>query len=350
MSAEPVMGEHLGESGPTLLEVLAVILRARRWTIWLPASLAVLTGLVVLLLPRNYTSSASFIPQRTQSPLGRLAGLAAQFGVAVPGQNGGDSEEFYADLVVSREILARIASDSFHQVEERPAESLVELLGATGSTEAATLQDAVERLRHLIAVSTDPKTSVVTVGVTTRWPLVSTGIVKLLLAEVNEFDLHTRQTQASAERAFVEGRLAEIKSELRDAENRLQGFLANNREYRNSPALQFQYDRLSRDVTQQQQVETTLQQDYEQARIDEVRDTPRITVVERPLIPALPDSRRVVLRVALAGLVGVVIAWPLVLCAEGLRRARILRKPELEAVLEQVRSLVPYRSRSKRGN
>jgi uncharacterized protein involved in exopolysaccharide biosynthesis len=346
MSGKPEVQAELREAGPSLLEVLAIILRGSRWSLWAPAGLALLTGIVVLFLPRDYTSSAGFMPQRSQQTLGRLAGIAAQFGVDVPGQSPGESPEFYADLVNSREVLSRIVTDSFAAAEGAPATSLIDLLGGRRGTSQDAVQEAVKQLRRAISVSIDPKTSVVTVNVTTRWPVVSAAIIQGLISEVNEFDLHTRQNQAVAERAFIEERLRAAKDELRGAEDRLQSFLAGNREYRNSPALQFQYDRLYREVTTQQQVVTTLQQDFEQARIDEVRNTPRITVIERPLVPARPDSRHLLLRVLLAGLVGMVITWPAVLVAEGIRRARKERRADMDAVLEQLTKLVPAKWRT----
>jgi len=330
------------KSEPSALEVAAILLRERQWTMWLPFGLAVMTALVVFLLPRHYTSLASFMPQRTQQSFGRLAGIAAQFGVDVPGQDPGESQEFYADLVISREILSKIVMDSFPKAPGGPSTSLVLLLGRTSKSDRLALEDAVKKLRRVIAVGTDLKTSIVTVSVTTRWAAVSAAILQRLIAEVNEFDLHTRQTQALAERTFVADRLAEARVELRTAEDQLQGFLLKNRDYRNSPVLQFQYDRLYRDVTGQQQLVTMLRQGYEQARIDEVRDTPRITVIERPLVPVRPDSRHGLLRVLLAGLVGIVFAWPAVLLGEALRRARSQRMPELDAVLEQFARILPF--------
>jgi uncharacterized protein involved in exopolysaccharide biosynthesis len=225
--------------------------------------------------------------------------------------------------------------------------ALVELLNGSGDSAVAREQDAVKRLGRRIAVSTDPKTGVVTVRVTTRWPVVSAGIAASLLAEVNRFDLQVRQTQASAERAFVEDRLKAAKDELRAAEDRSAAFLVNNREFRNAPTLQFQYDRLSREVSAQQQVVTTLQQDYEQARIDEVRNTPRVTPIEQPIVPARPDSRHLVLVVALAALVGAVIGWPAALILEHLRRARQWQRGDVEVMLGELREAVPARWRER---
>ena len=61
-----------------------------------------------------------------------------------------------------------------------------------------------------------------------------------------------------------------------------------------------------------QEVVTSLTQSYEQARIEEVRNTPVITVLEPPELPVIPDQRGLlrsaILGLLLGGLVGVLAA------------------------------------------
>jgi uncharacterized protein involved in exopolysaccharide biosynthesis len=71
---------------------------------------------------------------------------------------------------------------------------------------------------------------------------------------------------------------------------------------------------------------TTLTQAYEQARIDEVRNTPVITVVEPPESPVRPDSRRLVSWLAVSLVVGVLAALAAALFAD-LRAGRGWRNP-----------------------
>ena len=122
--------------------------------------------------------------------------------------------------------------------------------------------------------------------------------------------LRTRQSQAAAERAFIETRLAEVQDSLRAAEDRLERFLESNRQWAGSAELTFQRDRIQRQVVMQQQVFTSLAEAHEQARIGEVRNTPVITVVERPV---RPNPRWRVLKVALGmvlgGMLGVMLAF-----------------------------------------
>src|SRR5207249_3089073 len=156
-------------------------------------------------------------------------------------------------------------------------------------------------LEKWISTSVSGKTGVVSFTVEARSRWLALGIANRTLEVLNDFNVHRRQTQAGAERRFVEGRLAELKDELHAAEDKVQRFLQQNREFRNSPPLLFEYERLQREVATRQAIYTTLAESYERARINEVRDTPAITVLQAPRLPLLPQSRRLVLKSVLAG-------------------------------------------------
>jgi hypothetical protein len=81
----------------------------------------------------------------------------------------------------------------------------------------------------------------------------------------------------------------------------LKTFLQNNLTYQGSPRLQLEFARLQRHVDLVQQVYVTLSQEYEQARIQEVRNTPVITIVDRPEASAHHS-----IRLSTAGLLGLV--------------------------------------------
>jgi len=57
----------------------------------------------------------------------------------------------------------------------------------------------------------------------------------------------------------------------------------------------------------QQQVYSSLAQAFEQARIDEVRNTPVLTLVDPPNLPAEPDRRWLLAKALLAALLGAMI-------------------------------------------
>jgi uncharacterized protein involved in exopolysaccharide biosynthesis len=156
------------------------------------------------------------------------------------------------------------------------------------------------------------------------------AISQRLLAAVNQFNLRTRQSQATEERKFTETRLTEARTSLREAEDRLQSFLQHNRQG-SSPELKFDEDRLEREVALDQQVVNSLAQSYEEVRIREVRDTPVITVIEPPVAPTSADSHGRAGRAIVGLVLGALLASLVGFAQDFSRRRRTAGDPDVEA-------------------
>lgn len=304
----------------SLLRLVNVVLRHRRIVVGLPILLATIVCSYTLLASRTWTASASFAPSESQAAqMGQLAGIAAQFGFSIPITASGESPEFYVALLRSGEIRRSAARSTYRLLDETQPDTtwitgdLVELFEIRGRSEHGRLEGAVEQLGRRISVGTSPETGMVRLSVQTKWPELSVQVAERLLGLVNEFNLQTRQSQANAEREFVTLRLVEARAELAVAEDSMQAFLQSNRRIENSPQLGFDRDRLQRVVTLRQEVVISLAQALEQAKIEEVRNTPVITIVEEPYPPARPDRRRLIMKglvsLALGLFLGIVVAF-----------------------------------------
>lgn len=294
----------------SLLRPINALLRQRWLVLGLPvAGLFAFTGLG-LLRERTYTVTASFMPQAQEMSASQLSGLAAQFGLVVPAGETGQSPAFYVDLLESRGILGQVVDTTYAVATggDSVRATLADLYGMKGSTQELRRDAAVRRAREMISATPNLRTGVVRVSVTTRWPSLSEQVARRVLSLVNEFNLERRQSQASTERRFVESRLKEVRDELDQSEGKLQAFLQRNREFRNAPQLTFEHDRLSREVLMRQQIYTSLAQAHEKARIDEVRNTPVITVVEQPEQPVRPDPRGALKNGVLGAVLGALFA------------------------------------------
>lgn len=311
----------------SLLQLVNVLLRHRWKVLGLPVLMAfVVVGFTLVSAP-SYTADAAFMPQRGSSgggQLSRLSGVASQFGIDVPSGESGASPQFYADLVTSRRILSSAAGTEYTLVREQDTirGGLVELWEIETETEARARERVIDKLEEQLSVSTGPETGVVEVSLTTGSPMLSKQVADRLIELVNDFNLQVRQSQASAQADFVGERLEQARAELRAAEDSLEGFLERNRSFQNSPPLRFEHQRLQRQVDLKQQVVSSLATRYEEAQIDEVRNTPVITVVTPPEMPAAPDPSRLplkgVLGLLLGGMIGVFWAFG----AEFRQRAR----------------------------
>jgi uncharacterized protein involved in exopolysaccharide biosynthesis len=267
---------------------------------------AVVFGALGVVRPRTWTASATFMPQGRRTSAAGLSGVAAQLGISVPTMDAGQGPGFYADFVTSRTMLGAVADTTF-EVEPGNGRSRVapaDIYRVRGATPALRRDNVIRTLGARITAIPVLKTGVVRMRVSAPTPGAAYRMAGFILDHLNSFDLVTRQSQARAERIFMEGRLDDSRVELRSAEDSLQDFLQRNRDYKNSPELSFRADRLSRAVQVRQELYTSLAQAYEQAKIEEVRDTPVITIVEQPELPARPDSRGLVLSTLVALLGG----------------------------------------------
>lgn len=340
------------KDGEISLFALGATLLRNRWRIvrWMVAG-AVIAAVSVWTTPRLYTASASFSPQGFDAARSGLAGLAGQFGLAIPTMGTPTlSPEFYTRLLRSRVLLRPIVTDTFTVTElggRRVA--FFDLFKVSTPSPALREERAMKLLENIIKPSVSKLTGVVDVSVVSEWPSVSLAIVTDLLNGLDAYNQRTRQGQAAAERKFIEGRLVLATSDLRSAEDRLENFLRSNKQYTTSPQLVFEHDRLQREVDLRQGVFTSLTQSVEDARIREVRNTPVITIVETPAVQVAPEPRGRLKRVLLGIVISGLLAAMVVLVSDAIGGRKEDQSPEARdflGALGEVRGevLSPVRS------
>jgi uncharacterized protein involved in exopolysaccharide biosynthesis len=244
----------------------------------------VLGGAYVLLF-RAYTADAIFSPQ-SKDASGGVGGLAQQLGL--PNLTGNqEGPEFYRALLVSRDLLSELAS-SRYRFARRPGSpdtlegNIMELYKVKGRSPEEKLARATAKLRANLSVGTNRGAYVVSIRMRAKWPGLAEQEARRLLDLVNEFNLGKRQSRSAEERKFTESQLVEARAELEAAEAAQARFLERNRAFRDDPRLSTEMQRLTRRVDLAQQAFLTLSQSAQQARIEEVRNTPLITVIQSP--------------------------------------------------------------------
>jgi uncharacterized protein involved in exopolysaccharide biosynthesis len=282
------------ETGATLLirDALRAVVRNRRDFLVL-FSVAVVVGLaLVLMKPRTYTVVTSFTPGARRTT-GSIGNVAAQLGIAVPLEQGVQSPQFYTDLARSRTILRQLARAQYTWTRDgrEASGTYVQFLGPSTPDSGVAEDAAVRVLEKLVVVTSAPRTGVVTIRISTESPVISLQLAQTILALLEKFNVETRRSQATAEKEFTKRRSEEVLVEVRESESRVQQFLLGNRDIRNSPSLSFELDRRQRELALRQQIYAALVSSYEQARVEEVRDTPQLTIVERPVAPPRSDPR-----------------------------------------------------------
>jgi len=312
----------------SIVSLVNTVLR-HRWLIVIVALAgAAYAGFKSAQLPRVYTSESQFMPKggRGQS---QLQGLAAQFGIG----GGGDptqSPQFYVDLLRSRAVLIGMGDREFHVRKDSGMVTgpLTRIYGIRNTDSVGRAAAIINTIRGKSRAVVSARTGVITLRVSDRYPDMAVQLNQALLDQVNIFNLSQRQAQAGAEREFIEKRLADAQIQLSQAEGNLQAFLMENRDFRSSPNLSLEFDRLNRTVNSRQSLYNALASSYEQAKIEEVRDLPVITVLEPPDYPIQPDPRRTRRKATLGLLVGFVFGIALAFFLDRVAENRKIRSDE----------------------
>jgi uncharacterized protein involved in exopolysaccharide biosynthesis len=326
----------------SLLGAANTLLRNWRVVVGLPLVLALVVGMWAVSQERMYAATASFVPEAAESRSGGAAALAQQFGVSLGGEQRGRSPQFYADLLRSPAILRPLVETEYRLPGQNGAieqGTLIELLEiSTASARRPSWRLAADEVLKKMSASVTRETGVIHVQVQSHHPGLAEQVAERLLGLLHEFNTEARQHRAQEEGRFIAERMADAQAEVLASEGALQDFLRHNREFRNSPELVFEHDRLQRQVAMRQEVFTSLLRAGEEARIDGVRDTPLLTVIDHPAGSALPQGRGTVRLSLLAFLLGLMVAVFVAFVRDSNRRSREAGDPhyrEFEGLARQ---------------
>jgi len=275
-----------------------------------------LLGLIYALLATPlYKSTITMYPSGESSGgLNRLQGMASMFGMNM---GGGESTFHIPDIINSRTLQSKIIDKKWDIGLDRAPADLISFweINANNkfsrdagdrSLELETF--AFERLSNRISVK-ESKTGLIKVDVLMERPELSAQIANYIYSGVVEFTNANHTKTSKFNRNFIEKRQAEVKDILNNAENKLKDFRSKNRKVIDSPQLQLELERLLRDVEIQTQIFITLQQQYELAKIEEVKETPSVVVLDKGFPSVYKDSPKrkliVILCIFIGGFFGV---------------------------------------------
>jgi uncharacterized protein involved in exopolysaccharide biosynthesis len=236
-----------------------------------------------LLVPPYYSSRMTLYPAGSsdEAPLGRFQGIASSLGLSLPAT---PTQIQIPDVLRSRRLRIRLAETKWSSSKFEQPLDLITYWGWKELDRAEGLDLAVQRLAKLIHVA-EEVSGLITVSVEMEEALLARAVAKALLDFAREYIQSEYRTVASLHRALIEQRLREVEFDLRGSEDALGEFLERNRKIGDSPELQLQYGRLTREVEVAQEVFVTLRQQHEMAKIAEIRETPVINVLDSPETP-----------------------------------------------------------------
>ena len=235
---------------------------------------------VNFLLPKYYKANAIMLPETDKnklSSMGSLAGLASLAGVNV---SGGDISRLYPVILTSESVLTGVIDRRYLTDRFKDSVNLIQYLELAEGSPAKNLDEALKRLKDLMAVNLDVKTNVVSASVEMREPRLAADVLNAALTEMDLFLREKRTTGATEQRKWIESRLVQVNVELRGAEESLKDFREKNRRVMDSPQLMLEQERLAREVQVKGTIDLELRKQAEIAKIDEIKQITTINVLD----------------------------------------------------------------------
>ena len=295
----------------TIIDIILVLARHFKIIILTPSILCIIAIIYVLFIAKPiYLSSSRIMSSNSGASISQAMGLAAQLGINISGEQN-DPNWSYLDILKSRTVARRVLDRNFYSHEFGVQKSLFSILTNGDQGSQFTLEElrslAVTDLVEIVSVEQDMRTSIITMQIEAQEAILARDINLAFIEELDAFQRQYNKTKTGETRKFIEERIIDTQKELVEAEENLKVFMGRNRRMENSPALQLEMERLQREVEVLTSVFTTLKQQLETVKIEEVKESDYVIIIEPPEIPiyySRPKKRSVVF---LAGIIGIIL-------------------------------------------
>ena len=141
------------------------------------------------------------------------------------------------------------------------------------------MDSAIDKLSDQLIVEQE-ESGLIVISVLMEEPKLAADISNFIANYIKEYVSDIMLSYSSTHRKFIEERLKYSKNELSKSEVELKEFSEKNPFAVDTPELQLQRGRLLRNMEVNQQVYITLRQQYEMARINELKEIPVINILD----------------------------------------------------------------------
>lgn len=337
----PERNDRVDENSINLVELATALLKRKKLIARTVFGVMVITAIVVLLIPNQYRSTASILPS---GPVDKMSELKMLAGFNQNSNMGENSSLLFPSILLSQTVLDGVLEKTYNLSHDDREISL-------------TLQDYFEldnpdKLRNslyeIVSVVMDKKTAVVGLSLQTKYPELSQQILKEFLAQLENYNLHTRRSRARENAQYLATQLGNTRLEMTAIEDSLESFQQVNLDWAGStdPATLKEIGRLKREVELKSQTYMYLTREYETARFDALKNVPIVRILDQPTLPTIksgPFRTIIVLLSGIVTLIGMISAFVII---EG-----FIRKgsgPEKESIHDLRTDLVeafPYTTR-----
>ncbi len=299
---------NLEEDSISITDIMLILARQLKVIIIIPTLFCIIAIIYAMFFTVPVYTSTAKIMSSSSGGVSQAAGIAAQFGITLP-TNQSEQKWVYPEIIKSRTLAKAMLKQKFDTNEFGPQKSLLQIL-TYGNDEPAygidTLEiKAVDNFLKIIEISENLKTSILTLRINASEPNLAAKINQALIEELDAHQREYNKAKTTDTKKFIEERIIDAEKGLMAAEENLKIFMDRNRRIENSPALQLEQQRLNREVTVLTGVFTTLKQQLETAKIEEVKESEYVVILDPPEVPLQRSKPRKKRMVVLAGIFGI---------------------------------------------
>ena len=337
----------------SLSDILLVLAKQLKLLIITPLVFGVITAFYVLfMVGPTYVSSAKIMSSGGGGSTSQLQGLAAQFGVSVPGGSG-SAQWVYPEILKSRTLAKSVLKRKFDTNKYGPQKSLLQIL-TYGNEEPTVSIDTLEihgANAFIGMIEIQSEGSFYELSISTFEPQFAADLCAALIEELDKHQRGYKTEKVKETRQFIEGRIVEVQKELEGAEEDLKVFRDRNRQIGQSPALLLEQQRLTRETSVLTGVFTTLKQQLEMTKIEEVKESALVQVLDPPEAPLYRDKPKRKLAVLLSLILGFGLAVAIAFIKEYASNSDDEEKGKLREITELTKSniadLIPFKRKRK---
>jgi len=301
--------DYFEDNTVPLMDIMLTLARQIKVIIIIPTIFCTLAIIYVLFNTEPfYTSTSKIMSSSAGGGMSQAAGLAAQFGITLPTAQS-EPNWVYPEIIKSRTLARAMVKRKFDTKKFGSQKSLLQIL-TFGNDEPEFSIDtleiiALESLIKKINISEDRTTGIYTLTLSASEPRLASDIISAIIEELDTHQKEYNKAITSKARKFIEERIVVVGKELRETEETLRDFTASNRRIENSALLLLEQQRLVRDVTVLTGVFTMLKQQLETTKIEEVKESDYVVILDPPEAPLKrsgPKKRKMVI---FAGFLGI---------------------------------------------
>jgi len=342
---------HFDEDKIHLLDMLLVLAKHIKLIIVVPTIFCIITIIYVLFIADPiYVSRATFISSGSSNNKSQMMGLATQFGISMPMGDSGPKWS-YEEVIKSRAMAKALLLYRFDTKEYGYQKELLQILTygneKPGFGIDTLMSQGIDSVAKMINVSEN--NSFFELEISASEPQLAANIASAVMRELDSHQREYNSRKNTETRQFIDDQLFDTKLELEKAEEKLKIFREKNRSIFESPNLLLEQERLGRDVAVLIGVFTTLKQQLEKAKIDEVKESDYVIILDVPNKPLYPDEPKKKPMVILAGILGIGFGMVLAFVLESFSNSAKEEKDKIHKakllIKENITDFVPKRFR-----